>query len=164
MWMVMLSIHIISVGSTPLGCYKKLIEYFKNGEISFQYVKTFNMDEYVGKYTDWPFPLMVMNEQFHSWSGNPGRVILLYLLWYHVTGLPIDHPGSYHSVMWNNFFKHVDIKPENVHILDGSAADLQEECEAFEEKIEAAGGIRLFLGGGEVKLFDRVTVCCNPML
>lgn len=36
-------------GSTPLGCYKKLIEYYKNGEISFQYVKTFNMDEYVGK-------------------------------------------------------------------------------------------------------------------
>lgn len=36
-------------GSTPLGCYKKLIEYYKNGEVSFKYVKTFNMDEYVGK-------------------------------------------------------------------------------------------------------------------
>lgn len=32
-----------------MGCYKKLIEYYKNGEVSFQYVKTFNMDEYVGK-------------------------------------------------------------------------------------------------------------------
>lgn len=45
--------HFVSVcllsGSTPLGCYKKLIEYYKNGEVSFQYVKTFNMDEYVGK-------------------------------------------------------------------------------------------------------------------
>lgn len=39
----------LHTGSTPLGCYKKLIEYYKNGEISFQYVKTFNMDEYVGK-------------------------------------------------------------------------------------------------------------------
>lgn len=38
-------------GSTPLGCYKKLIEYYKKGEISFQYVKTFNMDEYVGTYS-----------------------------------------------------------------------------------------------------------------
>ena len=37
-------------GGTPLGCYKKLIEFYKNGEVSFQYVKTFNMDEYVGKY------------------------------------------------------------------------------------------------------------------
>lgn len=36
-------------GGTPLGCYKKLIEYYKNGEVSFQYVRTFNMDEYVGK-------------------------------------------------------------------------------------------------------------------
>lgn len=37
------------LGSTPLGCYKKLIEYHKNGDLSFKYVKTFNMDEYVGK-------------------------------------------------------------------------------------------------------------------
>ena len=35
-------------GSTPLGMYKKLIEFHKAGEISFKYVKTFNMDEYVG--------------------------------------------------------------------------------------------------------------------
>lgn len=39
----------LSSGSTPMGCYKKLIEYYKMGQISFQYVKTFNMDEYVGK-------------------------------------------------------------------------------------------------------------------
>ena len=25
-------------------------------------------------------------------------------------GLPKDHPESYHSFMWNNFFKHIDIK------------------------------------------------------
>ena len=29
--------------------YKKLIEYVKGGSVSFKYVKTFNMDEYVGK-------------------------------------------------------------------------------------------------------------------
>jgi glucosamine-6-phosphate deaminase len=49
--------------------------------------------------------------------------------------------------MWNNFFKHIDIHPENTHILDGNAADLQAECDAFEEKIQAAGGIELFVGG-----------------
>lgn len=63
------------------------------------------------------------------------------------TGLPRDHPESYHSFMWNNFFKHIDIHPENTHILDGNAADLQAECDAFEEKIRAAGGIELFVGG-----------------
>lgn len=65
-------------------------------------------------------------------------------------GLPRDHPESYHSFMWNNFFKHIDIKAENTHILDGNTADLQAECKAFEEKITAAGGIQLFVGGQEV--------------
>ena len=51
--------------------------------------------------------------------------------------------------MWNNFFKHVDIRAENTHILDGNACDLQQECEAFEGLITAAGGIELFVGGEE---------------
>lgn len=29
--------------------YEYLIQYYKAGDISFKYVKTFNMDEYVGK-------------------------------------------------------------------------------------------------------------------
>lgn len=49
--------------------------------------------------------------------------------------------------MWNNFFKHIDIDPNNAHILDGNALDLQAECDAFEKKIEEAGGIELFVGG-----------------
>lgn len=49
--------------------------------------------------------------------------------------------------MWNNFFKHTDIRTENTHILDGNAPDLQAECEAYEEQIRAAGGIELFVGG-----------------
>lgn len=40
---------MVLTGSTPLGCYQKLIEYYKNGDLSFKYVKTFNMDEYVGE-------------------------------------------------------------------------------------------------------------------
>ena len=62
-------------------------------------------------------------------------------------GLPEEHPESYHSFMWNNFFSHVDIQPANVHILNGNAADLQAECAAYEAAIEAAGGIDLFMGG-----------------
>lgn len=49
--------------------------------------------------------------------------------------------------MWNNFFKHIDIRPENAHILDGNASDLEKECAEFEQKIKDAGGIRLFVGG-----------------
>jgi len=62
-------------------------------------------------------------------------------------GLPEDHPQSYHSFMWSNFFSHVDIQKENVHILDGNAADLEAECAAYEDAIAAAGGIDLFVGG-----------------
>ncbi len=62
-------------------------------------------------------------------------------------GLPEEHPESYHSFMWNNFFSHIDIKKENVNILNGNAADLDAECADYEARIEAAGGIDLFIGG-----------------
>lgn len=39
----------LPTGSTPLGMYKKLIEFYNAGVISFEKVKTFNMDEYVGE-------------------------------------------------------------------------------------------------------------------
>lgn len=99
----------LPTGSTPLETYKELIRLHKAGEVSFQNVVTFNMDEYVG--------------------------------------LAEDHPESYHSFMWNNFFSHVDIKAENVHILNGNAEDLVAECAAYEEAIVKAGGIDLFMGG-----------------
>lgn len=62
-----------------------------------------------------------------------------------------DHPESYHFYMWNNFFKHIDIEPTNVHILDGNAKDLVEECNNYEKEIEKAGGIELFIGGEWLK-------------
>jgi glucosamine-6-phosphate deaminase len=62
-------------------------------------------------------------------------------------GLPESHPESYHSFMWKNFFSHTDIRPENVHILNGNAPDLQAECRNYEEAICQAGGIQLFIGG-----------------
>jgi uncharacterized membrane protein len=34
-------------------------------------------------------------------------------------GLPESHPESYHSFMFNNFFNHIDICKENIHILNG---------------------------------------------
>ncbi len=62
-------------------------------------------------------------------------------------GLPEDHPESYHYFMWHNFFSHIDIKKENVHILNGNAEDLEKECADYEKKIQEVGGIDLFLGG-----------------
>ena len=62
-------------------------------------------------------------------------------------GLSPTHKQSYRYFMEENFFKHIDIKTENTNVLDGLAEDLKKEAEEYEAKINAAGGIRLFLGG-----------------
>lgn len=62
-------------------------------------------------------------------------------------GLPKDHPQSYHTFMWSNFFSHIDINPANVNMLNGNASDLEAECAAYEAKMKAVGGVDLFLGG-----------------
>lgn len=62
-------------------------------------------------------------------------------------GIPKDHPQSYHTFMWTNFFSHIDIQEKNVNILDGMADDIKTECQAYEDKIKNVGGIDLFLGG-----------------
>ena len=62
-------------------------------------------------------------------------------------GIPQDHPESYHSFMWNNFFSHINIQKSNVNILNGNAKNLETECENYEEKIKKYGGIELFMGG-----------------
>ena len=62
-------------------------------------------------------------------------------------GIPEDHPESYHSFMYKNFFDHIDIPAGNIHILNGNAPDLAAECEAYEKAIVEAGGFDLFMGG-----------------
>lgn len=99
----------LPTGGTPLNTYKRLIELYKQGEVSFKHVVTFNMDEYVG--------------------------------------LPADHPESYRSFMYNNFFNHIDIQEENINLLDGNAPDVNEECRRYEDKIRSYGKINLFMGG-----------------
>ncbi|MGL4688385.1 MAG: glucosamine-6-phosphate deaminase, partial [Fusobacteriaceae bacterium] len=99
----------LPTGGTPLALYKKLIEFNKDGIISFENVITFNMDEYVG--------------------------------------LPPENEQSYHYYMYENFFNFIDIKPENINILNGMALDYKAECKRYEEKIKSVGGIHIFLGG-----------------
>lgn len=58
-----------------------------------------------------------------------------------------NHPQSYRSYMFNNFFNHIDIVKKNIHILNGNANDKELECKLYEEKILKYGGIDLFVGG-----------------
>ena len=62
-------------------------------------------------------------------------------------GLSPKHKESYHYYMYNNFFNHIDINPTNIHILDGNASNLENECKSYEDKITSFGGIDLMIGG-----------------
>ncbi len=44
----------LATGSTPIGTYKQLIEWYEKGDIDFSGVRTVNLDEYVGVTPDDP--------------------------------------------------------------------------------------------------------------
>ena len=62
-------------------------------------------------------------------------------------GLSPHHEQSYRYFMQVNLFDHIDIKPENTHVLDGLAKNPQAECTAYNRLIRDLGGIDLQLLG-----------------
>lgn len=62
-------------------------------------------------------------------------------------GLDSNHPGSYHCYMQEHFFKHVNMDKKKTHIPNGMAKNIPIECEAYEAKIKACGGIDLQILG-----------------
>ena len=83
-------------------------------------------------------------------ANKEGRVSFKHVLTFNMdeyVGLPVEHPESYHSFMATNLFNHIDCPKENIHILNGNAEDLEAECAHYEQMIEEAGGIDLFIGG-----------------
>lgn len=99
----------LATGSSPLPTYAEMIRSYKEENVSFKDVTTFNLDEYCD--------------------------------------LPKEDKNSYYSFMFDNLFSHIDVNPDKVHFLDGNAEDDKAECAAYEEIIEAAGGIDVQLLG-----------------
>ena len=99
----------LPTGSSPIGTYKEMVRLHKEGNVSFENVVSFNMDEYVA--------------------------------------ISETHPESYHAFMKTYFHGHVNMKPENINILNGNAPDLAAECASYEARIKKYGKINLFLGG-----------------
>ncbi|NLN06940.1 MAG: glucosamine-6-phosphate deaminase [Firmicutes bacterium] len=62
-------------------------------------------------------------------------------------GLAPDNVQSYHYFMWENFFKYINIRPENTHIPDGLAADTEAACVQYEQALQRAGGVDLQILG-----------------
>lgn len=69
----------LPTGSSPLPTYKKLIECFKEGLVSFKNVVTFNMDEYCGLPEDHPesYHSFMFNSFFHHIDIPPANVNIL---------------------------------------------------------------------------------------
>lgn len=62
-------------------------------------------------------------------------------------GLTADHPQSYARFMRENLFDHLNIKPENTHIPNGVATNIDAECAAYDALIQGLGGVDLQLLG-----------------
>jgi glucosamine-6-phosphate deaminase len=58
-------------------------------------------------------------------------------------GLPPEHPQSYHAFMREHLFQHVNVPEDRIHIPNGMAPNVPEECAAYEATIRAVGGIDL---------------------
>ena len=65
-------------------------------------------------------------------------------------GVGPEDTGSYAYYMQQHLFRHTNISPQRVHLLDGLAEDPEGECAEFEAAIRWSGGIDLqLLGIGE---------------
>jgi glucosamine-6-phosphate deaminase len=62
-------------------------------------------------------------------------------------GIHSHHPGSFRTFMEDHLFGGVNLRAERIHFLNGSATNLDAECDRYEAEIAAAGGIDLQILG-----------------
>jgi glucosamine-6-phosphate deaminase len=93
-----------------------------------------------------PLPLYGLLVKMHREEGlDFSRVVTFNLDEY--LGLSPEHPASFYQFMWKNLFSQVNIKPENVHLPDGLAPNIEDHCRQYEEEIKAAGGLDIQILG-----------------
>ncbi|MDR0219267.1 MAG: glucosamine-6-phosphate deaminase [Enterobacteriaceae bacterium] len=93
-------------------------------------------------------PLATYNELITLYRA--GKVSFRHVVTFNMdeyVGIPLGHPQSYYTFMHQNFFNQIDIKKENINLLDGNADDIDAECLRYENKIKSYGKIHLFMGG-----------------
>jgi glucosamine-6-phosphate deaminase len=62
-------------------------------------------------------------------------------------GLQPSHPQSYRFYMDDHLFSKVNVQEKNTHLPDGTAEDIPQECQRYEQLIQDLGGIDLQLLG-----------------
>ena len=81
----------------------------------------------------------------HQTSGTDYAGVVTFNLDEYV-GLDVSHPQSYRHFMNSSLLNHLNIPLNQTNVPDG-IGDLKEACEAYEAKIDSAGGIDLQLLG-----------------
>lgn len=86
-------------------------------------------------------------------------------------GLGEQDPQSYRYYMKENFFRHINIRPENTHLPDGLEPDSRKACADYDAVIASMGGVDLQLLGlghdGHIgfnepnDFFDKETHCVD---
>ena len=99
----------LATGSSPVGAYMQLVDWYNKGDVDFSRVRTVNLDEYLG--------------------------------------LPRENDQSYYYFMHHNLFDHVNIRPEAIHLPDGTNPDAADACAKYNDIIHSVGGIDLQLLG-----------------
>jgi len=68
----------LATGSTPIGTYKQLVEWYKKGDLDFSEVSTVNLDEYKGltKDNDQSYYYFMHENLFNHVNIHPERVFL----------------------------------------------------------------------------------------
>lgn len=68
----------LATGSTPIGAYKKLVEWYENGDLDFSEVTTVNLDEYKGlpKENDQSYYYFMNENLFNHVNINKERTFL----------------------------------------------------------------------------------------
>lgn len=62
-------------------------------------------------------------------------------------GLSQDHEQSYWRYMHEKLFDHINVRPDCIHIPDGTDLDAKHACDSYDTLIQSVGGIDLQLLG-----------------
>jgi glucosamine-6-phosphate deaminase len=89
----------------------------------------------------------LLTDDFVAGRADYGRVATFNLDEY--VGLEANDEESYHFYMNQNFFRHVNVAPKNIHIPRGNAANLASECRRYSAQIKRAHIDLMLLGLGE---------------
>ena len=140
---------ILPTGRTPMGTYRRLVEMYQQGEISFRDVVAQNLDEYEISRENLEAVLRPgerIDKDNHVWRANKD-----------ISDEVISRiPWSYHAFMDDNLYgtsenPKIDIKRENIHVPNGATKRLEEHCAETEARVRQGVDIAV-LGIGQMEV------------